>query len=133
MKNRPDSVTIKTEEKKEDPFAEMDRVITRKDDNPVAIGRVAKLCEFFRGNVPGERVSVSPPEKGVWLSQQGLLRLEISSVRPSELDAAGGVDNFLAANPGRDKMSKQQRRKLPPIPGKAEGETARPWDFVTVD
>jgi len=59
--------------------------------------------------------------------------LEISKVKPSELDAAGGVDAWLAANPQKDKMSRDQRRGLPPIPGKVDVEVARPWDFVKVE
>lgn len=120
------------EAKPVDPFEKVDAPLQKSDDNFVAIGRVVRAGQDFPHNVPGERVSL-PAQKGAWLAQQGLFRLEISKVRPSELDAAGGVDAWLAKHPQKDKLTKDQRRGLKPIPGKVDVEVARPWDFISVE
>lgn len=114
------------------PYDDYDKEQPIKNNAPVAVCRVRIPGNFLRGNVVGDRVTVEP-KKAQWLAKQGALIVEVASVLPTEIKAAGGVDKYLAANPKADKLTKSDRRKLKPIPGIPDETMTAPWEFEEVE
>lgn len=114
-------------------FEGVDTPIPRKHTDPVAICRLtSKSAQAFPENLPGERVSLDP-KQAAWMAKRGLLILEVAWVTPTEIDEAGGIENYLSKNPKKDKISKDIRRKLQPIPGLPDEPELPPWEFEEVD
>ena len=122
------------------PIDELFAEIPLQDNAPVAICRV--LVEGPYGGIPekpsgynlkGDRISLDPRE-AAWHAKNSRVAIEVSQVLPSELRAAGGIDSFLAANPKKDKLTTQQRLKLPKTLGiPTDEERQYPWEFEHVE
>jgi hypothetical protein len=111
----------------------IDTPIPRKNTAHVAICRLtSKSVKAFPENLPGERVSLDP-KQAAWMAKRGLLILEVSWVSPLEIKEAGGIEAYLTKNPKKDRISKDVRRKLQPIPGLPDEPELPPWEFEEVD
>jgi hypothetical protein len=75
-------------------------------------------------------VSVADPREAKWYADKGFLSVEVATVRPSEIRAAGGVEAFLEANPKKDKLTPSIRAKLPEMPGMPSEKDRPPWELM---
>jgi hypothetical protein len=118
------------------PVAKFDGIDTptpRKNTEHVAICRLtSKSTKYFPENLPGERVSIDP-KQAAWMAKRGFLILEAAWVATLDIDKAGGIEPYLQANPKKDKIPKDVRRKLMPIPGLPDEPELPPWEFEEVE
>jgi hypothetical protein len=108
----------------------LDAPILPTNDEAVAIVRVIRPVDDFRRNIPGDRISLSPPTKAAWYAQKGFVAIEIATVKPSEIRAAGSVTKFLKDNPKKNKLSVRLASQIPPIAGLPSSKDIPPWEMM---
>jgi len=108
----------------------LDQPIIPKHDRPVAIARVLRPVDSFARNVRGDRVSFADPREAAWYASKGFVVVEVATVRPSEIRAAGGLEAYLQANPKKDKLNPTVRNKLPEMPGLPSEKNRPPWELM---